>query len=397
NGESILEDVRERKSTAHFTAPKARVLVVDDNLINLKVAVGLMRPYHMQVITADSGRSAVSLLRSKDIDLVFMDHMMPEMDGVETTHAIRAMGGEYYEKLPIIALTANAANGARESLLAAGLDDFVAKPIELAALDRVLRTWLPRELIVSSTSNRRSFAAEGRVPKPTKAAEEPVKKEPAEEKAVSKPQTSELFDTKTGCFYTGGDEDAYKEILEMYVRKFPEKKKLISELYREKNWKNYIIEVHALKSTSLTIGSKPLSELAKKLEFAGKEEKYDIIDAENDDLLKMYEQVAELGCGYLGIDKDMGRTGEPIEQPAEELEDIDSAKLDELIKNVTEACGNFDGDAVDAVCSEAEKLSFGGKALKPYFDEVKAAADDFEYDEASKKAEDIPGKLKKGE
>ena len=136
-----------RASSVRFIAPKARVLIVDDNIINLKVAAGLMRPYGMQILTADSGRAAISMLRSKDIDIVFMDHMMPEMDGVEVTKEIRSMDDRYYKNVPIIALTANAVNGVRDMYIEAGFDDFIAKPIELSALDRVLKMWLPKELM----------------------------------------------------------------------------------------------------------------------------------------------------------------------------------------------------------------------------------------------------------
>ena len=92
------------------------------------------------------------MLRSKDIDIVFMDHMMPEMDGVEATKEIRGMDDRYYKNVPIIALTANAVNGVRDMYIKAGFDDFIAKPIELSALDRVLKMWLPKELMTVPTS-----------------------------------------------------------------------------------------------------------------------------------------------------------------------------------------------------------------------------------------------------
>ncbi|MGN0682541.1 MAG: ATP-binding protein, partial [Oscillospiraceae bacterium] len=131
NNENVVLNLNERRgSDIRFSAPKARVLIVDDNAINIKVAVGLMQPYHMQLITAESGPAAINMLRSKDIDIVFMDHMMPEMDGIEATKIIRGMEGEYYKKLPIIALTANAVNGVREMFIQEGLNDFLAKPIE---------------------------------------------------------------------------------------------------------------------------------------------------------------------------------------------------------------------------------------------------------------------------
>jgi len=253
NNEYLSANLNEgRREIAGFVAPRARILVVDDNALNIKVAVGLMRPYHMQIMTADSARVAISYLRSKDIDLVFMDHMMPEIDGVEATKMIRVMGGDYYKKLPIIALTANAVGGAREMFLQSGFNDFLAKPIELSALDRVLKTWLPESLI-------------------EKAAKDTHGKDSGSEK--SEPVTyeaSEYINPNTGIFYTGGNKEAYFEILAFYVNKGTEKADYIERLFEERSWKNYVIEVHALKSTSLSIGAAKLSELAKKLELAGK-------------------------------------------------------------------------------------------------------------------------------
>ncbi|MGN0674196.1 MAG: ATP-binding protein [Oscillospiraceae bacterium] len=387
NNEKLLANINERRnSNIRFVAPKARVLVVDDNIINLKVAVGLMRPYHMQVLTVDSGRAAISMLRSKDIDIVFMDHMMPEMDGIEATKEIRSMDGSYYKNLPIIALTANAVNGVRDMYIEAGLNDFIAKPIELSALDRVLKTWLPRELIQApSARNERPPVKERRKPeKERKNTEKP------KEKASS---SSELLDSETGVFYTGGDIDAYNEILEIYVRKSQEKHDYILKLFNEKSWKNYVIEVHALKSSSLTIGSKPLSELAKELELAGKAGNYSLIEEKNGALLEMYSKVAELGRNYLNIVKP------PAEEPSPEsyegsLTDITAEKAAELIEKIKTACEMFDGDEVSKICEEASGYAVGNIALKPLFDAVKADTDDFEYDSAAEKAAAIYDKIK---
>ena len=130
-----------------FRAPNARVLVVDDNLVNRKVAVGLMRPFAMQVDTAKSGKEAIEMVKEKEYHLIFMDHMMPDMDGVETTHIIRQLDGEYYRTVPIIALTANAINGVREMFLEEGMNDFIPKPINIKELSEKILEWLPFELL----------------------------------------------------------------------------------------------------------------------------------------------------------------------------------------------------------------------------------------------------------
>ncbi len=262
-------------SSVSFTAPKARVLIVDDAEINLKVASGLMQPYNMELITADSGPSAINKIRFQNIDLVFMDHMMPEMDGVEATRIIRSMNGEYYKKLPIIALTANAVNGAREMFKESDFNDFIAKPIELLALDRVLKKWIPADKIETLTSKDNTTDD-------LKNNSNNINKE--KHILVSK-----------GLTYTSGNKDVYYEILEMFVQDGIEKLEQLNSYVENEDWKNYIIKVHALKSTSLTIGAVMLSEFAKKLELAGKSEDFGIIRKENKKLLKLYNEVISEG------------------------------------------------------------------------------------------------------
>lgn len=381
NHDNIATNLGERRNTTiRFTAPKARVLIVDDNPINLKVAAGLMRPYNMQVITADSAKTAFSLLRSKDFHIVFMDHMMPEIDGVEATRIIRNMEGDYYKDLPIIALTANAVNGVRETFIEAGMNDFIAKPIELSVLDRILKYWLPDELIKAPTSDAQ-YVEEKRKAALTDSSGE-----------------SDMFSPEAGIFYTGGDEEAYLEILEMYVTKSEQKRKYIQELFDTKSWKNYIIEVHALKSTSLTIGSKTLSELAKELELAGKAENYKPIEEKNECLLQMYEKVASLGAEYLAKQKPQKAENSPENEISlEQLTEISLEEVESLIEKIRTACESFDGDAIVELCRDAAGRSCNGVALEQLFDDIKNSAEDFEYDEACSKADSIADKLKDGD
>ncbi|MCL2011060.1 MAG: ATP-binding protein [Synergistaceae bacterium] len=130
-----------------FTAPGAKVLVVDDVITNLKVTQGLLAPYKMRVDICKSGKTAIEAAKANRYDVVFMDHLMPEMDGMETTRRIRALGGEdpYYAGLPIVALTANAVSGTREMFLENGFDDFLSKPIDTIKLNAVLERWIPEE------------------------------------------------------------------------------------------------------------------------------------------------------------------------------------------------------------------------------------------------------------
>lgn len=149
NGEKLSFNAgNENLKMGRFRAPKAKILVVDDNIMNLKVALGLLKPYQMTILTAESGTEAIEMVRKNpDYNIIFMDHMMPGMDGVEAAHAIREIPGEYFQNVPIVALTANAVSGAREMFLSEGFQGFVTKPIEMSAMERTLRRLLPEALI----------------------------------------------------------------------------------------------------------------------------------------------------------------------------------------------------------------------------------------------------------
>ena len=137
-----------KASEQEFTAPEARVLIVDDNAVNLKIATGLLKPFGLQVDVADSGRRAIAKVEENDYDIIFMDHMMPEMDGIETTAHIRAKVGKKFQEVVIVALTANAVNGAKNVFLSSGMQDFLSKPIEMSRMVEILRRWLPKEKII---------------------------------------------------------------------------------------------------------------------------------------------------------------------------------------------------------------------------------------------------------
>ena len=141
------------KNLKNFIAPEAKILIVDDNAINRMVAAGLLAPFQMQIDMAESGKMALSMVQEKKYDLIFMDHIMPDMDGIETTKNIRALDGSYYKALPIIALTADAMTESQKLFAEASMNGFVAKPIDMAQLTRVLLQWLPKELICAKTEN----------------------------------------------------------------------------------------------------------------------------------------------------------------------------------------------------------------------------------------------------
>ena len=373
NNESIVLSMNERRGAdIRFAAPKARILIVDDNAINLKVATGLMQPYNMQIMTAKSGAEAIRALHDQNIDLVFMDHMMAEMDGLEATAIIRSMEGEYYRTLPIIALSANAVNGAREMYLNAGFNDFLAKPLELPALDRVLRSFLPKECMQPPTK-----------PFPGK-----WDRRKSDRRAGS---GSALLDVETGISYMGGRVEAYHELLSLYLQKSEEMIGQIGRLFLQGDAKQYVIVVHALKSSSLSIGAVRLSELAKELEAAGRADDLGSVEHKNDELLRLYGEVAEAIRQYLhaeGVD-----VARQEEDETAELSEISLEALRGYIERAKTACRGFDGDAMAELARETAAYAFGGEPLKGYFGQAVKLAKDFEYEAAERELTELETKI----
>jgi CheY-like chemotaxis protein len=241
-GESVFSGTR-------FTAPAARFLVVDDIATNLKVAEGLIAPYHARVDTSLSGAEAVALAGRNIYDIIFMDHMMPGMDGVEAAAIIRASESEYCKTVPIIALTANAVSGMREMFLSQGFNDFLAKPIDVSRLDDVIGKWLPGE---------KQIKADG-------------KRAPGNEAAPeSPPPVIPGVDTRKGIAMTGGTEAGYRKVLAQFRKDAAERLPLFSAIPAETTLAAFATQVHAIKSAAGTIGAAEVSAEAAELEAAGK-------------------------------------------------------------------------------------------------------------------------------
>ena len=299
-----------------FTCVGVRALAVDDEEMNLVVAKGVLGSYGIEVDTCLSGKEAVVQCSSTAYDIVFLDHMMPGFDGVETLKRIRELRGGVYQDLPVIALTANTVSGAREMFRNEGFTEFVPKPIERTVLERVLRKVLPTSCIQYSTQSEdkalptRYAGAAPAEKAPDTSAEQPIRPERTEIPEISPvpeaPDAGELplpYDRLTqagvnvdlGLDYCGGEEGFYREMLRMFYAQSVEKREEIVSLYESANWPDYAVKVHALKSTSLTIGAETLSAQAKELELAGKRGDTDYIRTHHAALLRGHEEL----CAYL--------------------------------------------------------------------------------------------------
>jgi signal transduction histidine kinase/DNA-binding NarL/FixJ family response regulator/HPt (histidine-containing phosphotransfer) domain-containing protein len=253
---------REEKQDISFIAPEAAVLLVDDFPSNLLVAEGLLLPYRLRVFTCLNGRAAVEAVRARSFDLVFMDHMMPEMDGVEATRAIRALG-ENFAGLPIVALTANAVSGMREMFLEHGFNDFLSKPIDMNKLDAILKRWIP---------------AAKRLPPAAGEDKQSAPEMQADMTAVFSGIAG--LDPSVGLARIGGAPDRYLKLLETFCR---DAQAALCHLYQamedETSLRAFTTQVHALKSGLANIGATGLSRTAAVLEKAGREKDWPGISA----------------------------------------------------------------------------------------------------------------------
>ena len=262
-----------------FRAPSAKVLVVDDTRINLAVVSNLLKSTLMQIDTSLSGAEAVKKAEDTEYDLILMDQRMPEMDGTEALHKIREISGGKNKKTPVICLTADAVIGAKERYLSEGFSDYLTKPIDSFALEKMLRKYLPESKIEL-------------VKEDIKPEETSVEKKEDEISDSFNVLRAAGVDPSEGLQYTNNDESFYRSLLIEYAVSYPEKTEKIKESFSAENWKEYGVYVHALKSTSKMIGAMELSDLAAKLEEAAAKSDTDTIKGKQDLMMKRYEAVA---------------------------------------------------------------------------------------------------------
>ncbi|MCH5268329.1 MAG: response regulator [Lachnospiraceae bacterium] len=372
-----------------FIAPEVRVLVVDDNLMNIRVIEGLLDKYRIKVSRAMSGREALEKIESKEFDFVFMDHMMPEMDGIETFHRIRNKVGNYFQKVPIVALTANAVAGSREKFMEEGFNDFVEKPVEVSVLERVLHRTLKEEKIQYIDDETAEMETVG-----VTAETNETSGEPGSATAVNKPQKSSEFmigdlDVEKGISFCGSKEK-YIDILAECYGSSSDMGKNIERLYREENWQEYTIMVHGLKSTMMGIGAVPLSGQAKELEMAGKADDIELIRGRHDGMMAEYRRVmreiaddpqvdteGRVGIEQIDLSEILDRNKEGDTEEAEDTPDTEEAvaassdlqnlseeRFDEMFQELEDAAYSIDGEEMKEVLEELIRYRYHGKKLQ---------------------------------
>ena len=355
----IEKEADEYRYVTGYLAPDAKVLVVDDNEMNRKVFCGLLKQTQMQITQADSGAACLELLRKNHYDLIFLDHMMPEMDGIETFHIMKKE--KLCEDTPVIMLSANAVTGARENYLKEGFDDFMTKPVMQEKLDEMIQSYLPQEMVVKGS----------RAPAESKMEE------------ISLPELDEFdFDYALSILKT--EELLMDTLLDFYNSLDGLKSKLndfVEEIENQECLDQYRIEVHALKSTAATVGALLLSKLARILEVAAKEEDREKIRLLHPVLMEEIEKHQERLSVIV-----------PVE---EEKISLDSMELIlPYLEMLSQALDSGDYNSCDFIAKELNKYSYGD--LQEKFDILFGQIRDMESEEAIETISEIQNKTEEG-
>lgn len=319
---SGLKSNKEPGDTLRVTDVHA--LVVDDEPMNLIVAKSILKRYGMEVSTATSGQESIDLCRDHRYDIIFMDHMMGNMDGVEAMKKIRSDVKGLNREIPVVALTANAMSSAKQMFLSEGFDGFVSKPIEIEELERTLKRVLPKNSI--SFVNKEDEVPETKEANVTDASvedevlefeasgddevlefdatsDDEVLEFGPDDGSSSRSNDAEFLknelakievDMDSALTFLGGDPDLYHDVLLQFASEMDGKVSKLSKFFEEKNWKEYEIIIHAMKSSSKMIGARPdITEDALKLEKAAHDEDASYIEENHTRVLEIFKSLGE--------------------------------------------------------------------------------------------------------
>ncbi len=409
NGQKIIQNEDQHLALHHrFVAPEAKVLVVDDNVMNLKVMARILLPYQIKVTMAGSGQEALEKLDTMEFDCVFLDHMMPEMDGVETLHKIRKKPGSYFRSLNVIAFTANAIGGAREMFLSEGFNDFIAKPIELSVLERMLRRYIPesKQIIIEDKESQAASAVVPTELSNTASSPADISREAEEsDKTVNMSSRGLIYkesealadltqagiDIQQGMTYCG-DKEGFRDIVLIYHSEGPKRKASLEQFFMEKDWKNYVITVHALKSNSRGIGANELAELALNLEMAGKENRIDYIFEHHEELLDKHDKLLHRfeenpflypdGYGEISREELQAEEMPEVEKDVEEEDQKpieEKPTSEELLTMLEEQLESFESEGVEDTLDQLEGYTYQGTALKEMTVKIREKVKDFDF------------------
>ncbi|MDR3255806.1 MAG: response regulator [Synergistaceae bacterium] len=358
----ILKSGSEKRAVA---SEDVKVLVVDDNAVNLTVALGFLARHNVAPDVADGGAQAIDLVQAKKYDLILMDHMMPEIDGIEATRRIRALGGDYYGKVPIVALSANVVSSAREAFTEAGMNDFIPKPIEADKLNSVLLKWLPPDRLLDETAPIAPLAA------------------PAEDESLL-PLLEKLshingLDIETGLYRVDNNKTVYVSILRQFSNGLDKDIAAICAFLAEKNWKEYAVRVHAVKSVFANLGRQGLSDWALALEKAATDGDFAKCEKETEDF-----------CDAMAVFREKLLKAGIMDGAAKKIEkrETKSGELVEMLENLTEFCLDGDPDGANEIAGELRRVKINDD-VDARIAEICELVESFDYEDVIEKQKEL--------
>ncbi len=359
NGKWSAEDYIRTRSAEHYIFPDARILVVDDSLVNLKVLSSVLENFSIEAKTASSGKECLEILKNEEFDLILLDHLMPEMDGIDTLHRIKQIPGKN-SKIPVLCVTAELGRDVGERLMEVGFDDYIAKPVKDYHLVRLLKKYLPDDLaIVIENSVHEKEDTSG-------------KAEPVVQEEEGDPLS---IDTVKGIENVGGDEDVYYIVLSTYYHEGLEKWKAVPEEFLADDIPLFTTNVHALKSSSASIGAYVISEKFKKLEFAGKENNRAYIEANLDECLENFRVLLERV-------KDMLVERGVYEEPGQDMSAVEgleeTAVNKELIVELQQSLNSVNLKRCEEILESLGGQNFGSD-INTKIKKIKDAYEMFDY------------------
>lgn len=356
------DNVTEKEAECLFIAPEAHILLVDDNELNLVVAKELLKPLRMQIDTAENGLQAVKMVRGSQYDLVLMDHMMPVMDGIEAAKAIRALPEDKYQKLPIIALTANAMVDARKEFLNAGMNGFVAKPIDFARICNQLKLWLPKDLVRDVPKEAKKLLADD-----------------LSDREIQPEDPQMGFSFEEGVKHCGS-KAALMKTIRIFYRTIDSKADKIEQCLKEGLISDYVIEIHALKSSALLIGAVPLSEAAKELEDYGKQGKTEVLEEKTPDVLTLYRDLKNILRPYAEKEEDAKK-------------EFSDGEWITALQQIHQCIEQFDLDGVDQIMEQLEEYQVP-ECIRESMDQLRVYVADVSLEEIMELTDTMTGLLR---
>lgn len=366
------EDYKKSAAAETFTAKNANVLVVDDNVVNLKVSAGIFSKYGIDIAVATCGKDGIKKIENEQYDLILMDMVMPDMSGSDVLKVIREKDEKYYKEVPIVALTAQNGANVREEMLELGFQEYLSKPIKRRYLEQCLLEFLPEELIEK-----------------VKAEDKTGRKDSATEQAAAAEKKAESgLNTEKGLLNIGFNQDAYAAILNTYYSEGLKYLETLPQLLEVGNIQLFTTNVHGIKSSSASIGAMEVSALFKELEFAGKDGKVDEINQKFPGYIEKFKEILEIVKGYLISIGKMQETAE-----ADNLEEKEEEELTmDMLTTLKSELDRMNLKVTDEKIPELASKNFGAQANEQ-IKKLKDAYDMFDFHQVKTILNDLIGSM----